>query len=86
MVHYCLLYCRSISLAWTNAPTYYGIFTLRIHNILYTRPLALPTNIKLGWKDLPETNALAYYRKFANYDCKKFCNIEKEFGSFLPVE
>ncbi len=25
------------------------------------RLLASPTNIKLGWKGLPETNTLAYY-------------------------
>ncbi len=25
------------------------------------RPLELPTNIRLGWKDLPGTNTLAYY-------------------------
>ncbi len=25
------------------------------------RPLALPANIRLGWKGLPETNTLAYY-------------------------
>jgi hypothetical protein len=25
------------------------------------RPLALPTNITLGWRSLPITNTLAYY-------------------------
>ncbi len=30
---------------------------------LYGRLLALPTNIRLGWKGLPGTNALAYYEK-----------------------
>jgi hypothetical protein len=25
------------------------------------RPLALPTNIRLGWRGLPRTNTLAYY-------------------------
>ncbi len=30
---------------------------------LYGRLQALPTNIRLGWKGLPETNALAYYEK-----------------------
>ncbi len=25
------------------------------------RPLALPTNIRLGWKALPGTNTLPYY-------------------------
>ncbi len=25
------------------------------------RPLALPTNIRLGWRDLPGTKTLAYY-------------------------
>jgi len=28
---------------------------------LQGRPLALPTNIRLGWKGLPRTNTLAYY-------------------------
>jgi hypothetical protein len=27
----------------------------------YPRPLASPTNIRLGWKGLPGTNTLAYY-------------------------
>jgi hypothetical protein len=27
------------------------------------RLLALPTNIRLGWKSMPGTNALAYYGK-----------------------
>jgi len=33
---------------------------------------ALPTNIRLAWKGLPETNTLAYYE---NYEAKKFYNI-----------
>ncbi len=28
--------------------------------LLKGRPLALPANIRLGWKDLPKTNTLAY--------------------------
>jgi len=27
------------------------------------KALALPTNIRLGWKGLPGTNALTYYEK-----------------------
>ncbi len=27
---------------------------------------ALPTNVRLGWKCLIKTNAIAYYRKFEN--------------------
>ncbi len=34
---------------------------------LLVRLLAFPTNIRLGWKGLPETNSLAYYEKFVNY-------------------
>ncbi len=34
--------------------------------------LALPANIRLGWKGLPETNIVAYYEKSVNYGCKKF--------------
>jgi hypothetical protein len=26
--------------------------------------LALPTNIRLGWKSLPRTNSIAYRKKF----------------------
>jgi hypothetical protein len=29
---------------------------------LYGKFLALPTNTRLGWKGLPGTNTLAYYR------------------------
>jgi hypothetical protein len=29
---------------------------------LYGRPLALPTKIRLGWKSLPGTNTLVYYK------------------------
>jgi hypothetical protein len=29
----------------------------------WSRLLVLPTNIKLGWKGLERTNALAYYEK-----------------------
>ncbi len=35
---------------------------------------ALPANIKLGWKGLPGTNALAYY-EIVTYGRKKFYNI-----------
>jgi hypothetical protein len=28
------------------------------------RLLSLPLNIRLGWKDLPETNTLAYWKHF----------------------
>jgi hypothetical protein len=30
---------------------------------LYDRLLALPTNIRVGWKGLPGTNPPAYYEK-----------------------
>jgi hypothetical protein len=35
------------------------------------RLLALPANIRLGWKGLPGTNALFYYKNFVNYVDKK---------------
>jgi hypothetical protein len=35
------------------------------HSSLLRRRLALPTNIRPGWKGLPGANTLAYY------DCKK---------------
>jgi len=34
--------------------------------------LALPANIRLGWKGLPGTNILAFYNKSVNYGHKKF--------------
>jgi hypothetical protein len=39
------------------------------------RPLALTTNIRLGWKGLPGTNTPAYYEKSVNYGCKKLYRI-----------
>jgi hypothetical protein len=38
---------------------------------LYTKSslLDLLANGKIGWKDLQETNTLAYYKKFVNYGC-----------------
>ncbi len=36
------------------------------------RPLALPANIRLGWKSLPGTNTLAYYENQINYGRNKF--------------
>jgi hypothetical protein len=55
----------------------------------------LPTNVRLGWKRLPGTNALAYYKKFVDYGSKKYCgpgpgghktneNINKPL--FMPLE
>jgi hypothetical protein len=37
-------------------------------------PLALPTNIRLSWKGLPRTNALAYFEK-----SQHFTTISNEF-------
>jgi len=36
---------------------------------------ALPTNIRLDWKGLPQGDTLAFYKTFVNYGCKKFYNI-----------
>jgi hypothetical protein len=53
---------------------YYGTFYGRnflsgaSHN---GRLLASPTNVRLGWKGLPRSNTLAYYKKSINYGCKK---------------
>jgi hypothetical protein len=35
-------------------------------------PLALPTNIRLGWKGLPGTNTLAYYENSEITTVKSF--------------
>ncbi len=42
------------------------------------RLLTLPTNIRQGCEGLPGTNALTYYKKIINYDCKKFYNIDNK--------
>jgi hypothetical protein len=39
---------------------------------LWDRLLALTTNIRLGRKGLPGTNALAYYKKVVTYWSKNF--------------
>jgi hypothetical protein len=39
------------------------------------RYVALPTNIRLGWKSLPGTNS-SLLRKFVNYVRKTFYNID----------
>jgi hypothetical protein len=41
----------------------------------WDRILALPTNIRLGWKGLPVTNPRSLLRAFVNYGRKKFYNI-----------
>ncbi len=38
-------------------------------------PLALPTNIRLGWKALPGTNTLAYYIHSVITDVKSFIRL-----------
>jgi hypothetical protein len=40
-----------------------------------TQVLALPANIRLGWKGFPGTNTIAYYQKFITYGLKKSFNI-----------
>jgi hypothetical protein len=42
---------------------------------LLGRFLALSANIRLGWNGLPGTYTLAYFKKFVNYECKKFYDI-----------
>jgi hypothetical protein len=41
---------------------------------LYGRFLALPTNIRIGWKSMPGTNTPAYYKKFVAYSHTKIDN------------
>jgi hypothetical protein len=43
---------------------------------LQGRLLALPSNIRLGWKGLQGTNTRSLLRTFVNYGLKKFYNIE----------
>jgi hypothetical protein len=42
--------------------------------------LALPANIRLGWRGLPGTNTLAHYEKNVNYGCKKFYSTSPKQG------
>jgi hypothetical protein len=42
--------------------------------------MALPTNNRMGWKGLPETNTPAYYKKIV-YWHKEFYNIGPWFMS-----
>jgi hypothetical protein len=54
------------SMGRLQARLYYNyLLSTNIHSgaPLYGRLLALPTNIRLGWKGLPGRNALAYYEK-----------------------
>jgi hypothetical protein len=52
----------------SSLPTYIGVEHLK-----GVSP-ALPSLIRLGWKGLPETNALAYYgrKKFYNIGAREF--------------
>ncbi len=40
--------------------------------------MALPTNMRLGWKDLPRTNTLAYYEN-------PYITVVKRFIGLAPV-
>jgi hypothetical protein len=48
---------------------------------LLGRPPALPTNIRLGWKGLPGTNALAYYKNLLITASKSFIRFAPEGGT-----
>jgi hypothetical protein len=43
------------------------------------KAIALPSNIRLGWKGLPGKNTLAYYKLSENYRRIMFCNICPSF-------
>ncbi len=49
---------------------------------LQGRLMVSPTNIRLDWKGLPGTNALAYYEKSLLTTVKKFYNIRPCWISF----
>jgi hypothetical protein len=51
---------------------------------LQSRPLTLPTNNRLGWRGLPVTNTVDYFKKSVNYNCKKFYNIDTRMRSSDP--
>ncbi len=45
---------------------------------LQGRRLSLPTDIKLGWKYLPGTNAPDYYKNLSNMAVKYFITLGPE--------
>jgi len=49
----------------------------------YGRHLALPTNIRPGWKGLPGTNTLAYYKFSYTSDVKNIITLGQ--GTLLMV-
>jgi hypothetical protein len=58
---------------------------------LYGRPLALTTNIRLGWKGFPGTNILAYYENPLITSVKSFIRfapgpiVIKNYGRKLRI-
>jgi hypothetical protein len=48
--------------------------------------LALPKNIRLDWKCLPRTNALAYYENFVTHVLKKFYKIGSSSNHFFQSD
>jgi len=54
-----LVYHLRLNPGWIAAP---GANVIKLSGApLYGRPLALPTNISLGWRGLTRTNTQAYY-------------------------
>jgi hypothetical protein len=45
--------------------------------------MALLTNIRQGWKILPETNTLAYYEHYQIIDMKSFTIKGTEIGCYI---
>jgi hypothetical protein len=52
--------------------------------LLQVRLLALPTNIKLGWKCLPVTNTLAYYENSKVTAVKSFITLTSDAAQKQP--
>jgi hypothetical protein len=50
---------------------------------LLDRLLALPTNIRLGWKGFPQSNTLAYYENPLITSVKSFIRLAPEQSRFL---
>jgi hypothetical protein len=63
LAYYCtvLITAKKVLYAFSKAKAYRLGALARLHYI--NRLLALPTNIRLGWKLLNMTNTLAYYGK-----------------------
>ncbi len=68
-----LVYC-----VWARPGAYYRVEHLKSSSMGQT--FALPTNIRLGWKGLPETKALAYH------ECSYITAVKSDLSNTFSIE